>query len=478
MKGKLSIAHESVPEVSPITAVNNVSSQNSSGNNVENNNEMQIVYDATHVLHAHIVEPVIFASAKPPSFLQNKKTRNCVLGIVLITSLVSIVWSIAGSLYPSIPFQMIEPENFILKSMNLDNVAMQIRGVVSGNNPVTISLWINATDEHIKDFYAANEDFGIIVTKIETVFLEDLFTEQEDTGVIEIRYSQVFNFYTKDNSTIAENFALTPFSTRQGKSTYIASLKRMNEMYSKVYDIGDVFTFTSYPSGLPTISSKPSISTSPTDLTSLYPNYFPPISENRNRNNVRRNIETHIVHDATHVNAHVVEPIMFASATTPSFLQNKNKRNCFFGIVLITSFVCIVWSIAGYMNPSIPFQIIEPENLIPKSMNLDNIAMQIRGVVSGNNPLTTSLWINATDEHIKDFYAANEDFGISVTKIETVFLEDLFTEQEDTGVIEIRYSHVFNFYTADNSTTAENFALTPFSTRQGKSTYIASLKSM
>eukprot|EP00592_Proboscia_alata_P019759 CAMPEP_0194408752 /NCGR_PEP_ID=MMETSP0176-20130528/6514_1 /TAXON_ID=216777 /ORGANISM="Proboscia alata, Strain PI-D3" /LENGTH=455 /DNA_ID=CAMNT_0039208921 /DNA_START=193 /DNA_END=1557 /DNA_ORIENTATION=+ len=275
MKGKLSIAHESVPEVSPITAVNNVSSQNSSGNNVENNNEMQIVYDATHVLHAHIVEPVIFASAKPPSFLQNKKTRNCVLGIVLITSLVSIVWSIAGSLYPSIPFQMIEPENFILKSMNLGSIAMQIRGVVSGNNPVTTSLWINATDEHIKDFYAANEDFGIIVTKIETVFLEDLFTEQEDTGVIEIRYSQVFNFYTKDNSTIAENFALTPFSTRQGKSTYIASLKSMNEMYSKVYDIGDVFTFTSYPSGLPTISMKPSVSTFPTDLTSLYPTLFP-----------------------------------------------------------------------------------------------------------------------------------------------------------------------------------------------------------
>eukprot|EP00592_Proboscia_alata_P029410 CAMPEP_0194446690 /NCGR_PEP_ID=MMETSP0176-20130528/128584_1 /TAXON_ID=216777 /ORGANISM="Proboscia alata, Strain PI-D3" /LENGTH=230 /DNA_ID=CAMNT_0039273443 /DNA_START=43 /DNA_END=735 /DNA_ORIENTATION=+ len=165
------------------------------------------------------------------------------------------------------------------------------------------------------------------------------------------------------------------------------------------------------------------------------------LTENRNRNNVRPIIEGRIVHDATHVNdAHAVEPVIFVSAEPPSFLQNKNKRNCVFGIVLITSFVCIVWSIAGYMNPSIPFQIIEPENLIPKSMNLDNIAMQIRGVVSGNNPLTTSLWINATDEHIKDFYAANEDFGISVTKIETVFLEDLFTEQEDTGVIEIRYS--------------------------------------
>ena len=267
-------AQESVPGAYAIAGMNDISSGNRSRNNVRPINETRIVHDATYV-NTYVAEPVIFASVAQPSFLQNRKTGNCVFWIVLITSFVCIVWSIAGYMYSSIPFQKIEPENLTRKSMNLDNIAMQIRGVVSGNDPVTTSLWINATDEHIKDFYKANEDFGIIVTNIETFFLEDLFTKQEDTGVIEIRYSQVFNFYTADDSATAESFALTPFSTRQGKIIYIASLKSMNEMYSKVNGIGDVFTFTSYPSGLPTISTKPSLSTFPTDLTSLYPTIIP-----------------------------------------------------------------------------------------------------------------------------------------------------------------------------------------------------------
>jgi len=264
---------ESLPGAYSIAGTNDVLLGNTSNNGRGNNGVRPIVYST--YIHNHVVEPVIFASAAPPSFLQNKRTRNRIFGFVLVTSLLTISWSIVGSRYPSNPSQKIEQENFILKSMNLDNIAIHIRGVVSVNDPVSKLLWINTTNEHIKDFYEANEDFGIIVAKIETIFLEDIFTEQEDTGMIEIRYSQVFNFYTKDNSTIAENFALTPFSTRQGKITYIASLKIMNEMYSNVYDIGGVFTFTSYPSGSPTTSIEPSISTSPTDLASLYPTSFP-----------------------------------------------------------------------------------------------------------------------------------------------------------------------------------------------------------
>ena len=54
-------------------------------------------------------------------------------------------------------------------------------------------------------------------------------------------------------------------------------------------------------------------------------------SENRNRNNIRPIIEVRIVHDATHVNGHAVEPVIFASAETPSFLQNKKRGIVFLG---------------------------------------------------------------------------------------------------------------------------------------------------
>ena len=257
----------------PITSINGPGAYSIRGieycSTSDDERESEENHNSTFVQHAipcaegRIVEPVNFAKVNVPNFTIKKIMVAVLTLLAFFVGVLITIISRTRSLTAVI-------ETLEMNLMIVDNISMTLEGKVSNFSNEWL-IWANITSTHIQDFYASNEGFGINIDSIETIYLEDIFVEEQELNVTEIRYSQCFNFTAKDKFMTADDIATIPFSTRKAKDSYIISLKGIRNMFSGISTFVDIFFLTLSPTEHPSVSIKPTISIPPTEFLSLHP---------------------------------------------------------------------------------------------------------------------------------------------------------------------------------------------------------------